>query len=587
MPGVVQRSCAAALLVHGCFMQGVSAQPTAASTPITDLKTLQKAAPLQPLGIASQQTSLQEATSAAQLSSDAASIIGGMTEAFLGSKKVSDRERTCLASGASTLAAAVTQSSADAVNAFHTAQGGLQQQQLQQLQEQPMVAPVPVPLAFNGTAPFVNGNATELAGGSAYPYIIGPTAAPGMTAGTEMVITMEFAARFAGILELEKELAKNCLKEDAVKTLESAAQHMGNVTYMGGRLIANGVDILTELTDATSAYDAGNMRKFGEDLGGAWRKVVLSKRSALDFEMPSAQDVDEMTQGLVASLFGNGMILHVATDAGYVPRPPYPVPQLRGAAVYQSPYVSPYQQSYPAMPTAVNIDLRNCLVANMPLFRSAWAPVFKLFLDASGKTWQDAAEKELTDSSELLISMFDLQVALRTCGLGPQQEAVLLDAMHIGSAHAKLELPEMRSMSPQQERDSMEKSFTEAMQDWKEHSWSAFGAQLGSILRDFLVITFPQKWSVDDAGRLRNLLEETESDRTIFSQHIGSSVSVLSCALLGMMLFVLGSVVLAVRRTQRVQVTALASTEEEAQELQPQQRFLACATYLQEDPLLE
>merc|ERR1712070_370506 len=102
---------------------------------------------------------------------------------------------------------------------------------------------------------------------------------------------------------------------------------MGNATYVGGRLIANGVDILTELTDATSAYDSGKLRKFGEDLGGAWRKVLLSKRSYMDFEMPSSEDMSKMTQGLVASLFGNGMTLHLATDQQIVaPVPPYAVP---------------------------------------------------------------------------------------------------------------------------------------------------------------------------------------------------------------------------------------------------------------------
>merc|ERR1712232_304441 len=175
-----------------------------------------------------------------------------------------------------------------------------------------------------------------------------------------------------------------------------------------------------------------------------------------------------------------------------------------------------------------------------PLFRSAWSPVWKLFLDASAK---------------------DLQVALRTCGLGPEQEAVLLDSMHAGAMHANLNLPEMHKMTTQQERDSLSKSFTMAMQAWKDHSWSGFGAQLGSILRDMIVLTFPQKWSVDDAGRLRNMLQMTET-RSVsdaassLSQHLASTgAGMFFCAVAALLVF--GALTLSLRRTQHVQVALL------------------------------
>merc|ERR1719310_2718384 len=244
MSGVVKRGCAAALLAQGCFTQAASAQSVAPITPVASLDDLQEEAPL----LGTQKAPL--AASGAHVSLDAANIIGGMTEAFLGSNKVSDRERSCLSSGASTLAAAVTQSCRDAVSAFHSAQAGLQQ------------SAVALPPAYKSAVAFPqSANMTlpqqQVAG--AFPYYTGATATvppAGMTGGEETVITLEFAARFAGILELEQQLAKECLQADAVKTMQSVAEHMSNATYMGGRLIANGVDILTELTDATSAFDA-------------------------------------------------------------------------------------------------------------------------------------------------------------------------------------------------------------------------------------------------------------------------------------------------------------------------------------------
>jgi len=238
------------------------------------------------------------------------------------------------------------------------------------------------------------------------------------------------------------------------------------------------------------------------------------------------------------------------------------------------------------MPTEVDIDLRNCLVANMPLFRSAWSPVWNLFLDAGkASSAEEAAEKELTDSGELLLSMLDLQVALRTCGLGPQQEALLLDGMKLGEVHTSLDVPEMRSMTPQQERDNLSKSFAQALQDWKDRSWSAFGAQLGSVLRDMVVLTFPQKWSVDDAGRLRSILELTE---TSSSSPAASKLSQTLC-LSGILFFTASFGMLALVRvlrssTPRAACQSLSDMEEE--HVRPEGGFFL-RTLLQEEVPLE
>eukprot|EP00929_Paragymnodinium_shiwhaense_P116168 TRINITY_DN8547_c0_g2_i1.p1 TRINITY_DN8547_c0_g2~~TRINITY_DN8547_c0_g2_i1.p1 ORF type:complete len:549 (+),score=135.85 TRINITY_DN8547_c0_g2_i1:116-1762(+) len=495
MPRIV-KSIAAALLVHG------AAADAHADAVASSLSDLQKAAPVPT-------TYSNHAATTAHVSNDAAGVVGGMTEAFLGTRKISAEESHCLANGASTLAAAITQSCGDAVDSFRSATAALQTTTLE-----------PVMIA----------NGTLQNSGSAFPWLPTSSTVAPLTGGEETVITLEFAARFAGILDLERQLAKQCLHDDAVKTLETAADHMGNLTYVGGHVIANGVDILTELTDAAAAFDAGNFRRFGQDLGGAWRKVVLSKKSDMGLEMPSEAGIEEMTQSLMASLFGNGLSLQIETDGGMSMTTPMlrgsmygstmsagqpgqaPANPVQPALPVQPAMTAPatVQQPgypYPSGPQTINIDLRNCLVVNMPLFESAWAPVLKLFQDAASK---EAAEAALSDMSALVMSMFDLQLALRMCGLGPYQEAALLDGMKAGTVHTKLDLPEVHSMSPQQERDSMSKAFAEALQDWKLHSWAAFGGQLGSILRDMMVVMFPAKYSVDDLGRLRTLLADSK-----------------------------------------------------------------------------
>merc|ERR1712125_131018 len=48
------------------------------------------------------------------------------------------------------------------------------------------------------------------------------------------------------------------------------------------------------------------------------------------------------------------------------------------------------------------------------------------------------------------------------------------------------------------------------MQDWREHAWTPFGRQLGDLLRNMVVMTFPQKYALDASGQLQQLIQEAE-----------------------------------------------------------------------------
>merc|ERR1719356_310761 len=58
---------------------------------------------------------------------------------------------------------------------------------------------------------------------------------------------------------------------------DKAKANLGNLTFVGGHLVANGVTIVDDLAGALTAYDAKNFRGFGSKIGHSWRQVALAK----------------------------------------------------------------------------------------------------------------------------------------------------------------------------------------------------------------------------------------------------------------------------------------------------------------------
>lgn len=94
-----------------------------------------------------------------------------------------------------------------------------------------------------------------------------------------------------------------------------------------------------------------------------------------------------------------------------------------------------------------------------------------------------------------------MQLALTRCGIGPLQETVLIDALESGSLHTQLGMPDQKVTS-----EGISKMVAVAIKDFEGENWFDFGAQLGKVLQDMLVATFPQKYEVDLTGQLKNSL---------------------------------------------------------------------------------
>merc|ERR1712228_765338 len=157
-----------------------------------------------------------------------------------------------------------------------------------------------------------------------------------------------------------------------------------------------------------------------------------------------------------------------------------------------------------------------CIKENMPLLKSAWAPVFGLAEAAAGST------AEAPEASDFMMSMMDVQLALKQCNIGPAEEAMLVDAWEGGGdLKAKVSVP-----NENVETASVATLLASALEDYKDQQYYTFGKQLGKALQDMVVVTFPLKYEVDASGKLRNtILGDSESGDSSTQNAHGSVLS--------------------------------------------------------------
>jgi len=333
--------------------------------------------------------------------------------------------------------------------------------------------------------------------------------------GETAFLALDLAAKFASMLRFERKLAEKCLQGDALDALNTAGVHLHDMSYVGGHLAANGVDVMTEISSAINAYDDADYYLFGKNMGAAWRKVLLSKeRSHVNLPQPSSEAVEEITQSFFSSFFGRGASLQVLTDADKSAQRFIEVPPLQETADSVSasspdaglepvPIAAPVPGT--TQPEKVfSVDLHSCVSKNMQLFESAWAPIREILEDVedapSGGLGQLASDGPSINT--LAMSMFDLQTALETCNIGNEKEAMLIDSLLSDSHfHTSIDLPEAKIR-----QDEVSKGVREAVQDWRTQRWSALGSQLGDLLRGQVLLAFPQKYAIDDMGMLRHQL---------------------------------------------------------------------------------
>merc|ERR1712217_297975 len=196
-------------------------------------------------------------------------------------------------------------------------------------------------------------------------------------------------------------------------------------------------------------------------------------------------------------------------------------------------------------------------VGNMPLWKSAWTPVFELVSTAT--TASENAETPST--SDLMSSLMDVQLALRRCDISPTTEAMLIDTFESGGKFkAKLDVPDSQAHA-----DAVPSLLSSALEDFKERNWHAFGSQLGKAVQQAVVVSFPQEYEVDDTGRLHKIvMEATELGQTSTPWKGGSAVA----ALFGLVSVLFSALVFLVAIRSRMSVLRMTRTSTQDYDLE-------------------
>lgn len=117
--------------------------------------------------------------------------------------------------------------------------------------------------------------------------------------------------------------------------------------------------------------------------------------------------------------------------------------------------------------------------------------------------------------------MMQFPMALEKCGLSTDMQTMLTDAIEsLKDVKVKLTIPIGQHATPNT-ADIMAK----AVEDWTNWNFESFGYQMGKMLREIIMLAFPQKYSVDASGRLRKYSQAAVMKRK--SSVVSASVAII------------------------------------------------------------
>jgi len=287
------------------------------------------------------------------------------------------------------------------------------------------------------------------------------------------------------IIQTAKAIVQTCMTNAVVDTMEVAAQHLRNLRYLAGHLVANDVDVMTELLGAMNAFNQGNSRAIGRHIGAAMRKVLPPTSSSFAGGLPHARAIEDMSEGLLMGFFGPGFVFSVQ-------RPHSSSKTTDGVHLHSS---SRMHATSHKMQTIWSVDLHRCVVGNLPLLQAAWAIMLHtLSQHTAGKT-----SLVPNGAAKAAAALIQLPNALRKCNIGKRQEVMLMDSMRaISQVHAKLELPSQHTKG-----FDFSQLFGAAAQNLNAHHWHECGEEIGKLLRLLIVKIFPERYEVSTTGQLQ------------------------------------------------------------------------------------
>jgi len=293
-------------------------------------------------------------------------------------------------------------------------------------------------------------------------------------------MAMELGFTMKQIVSETQDLIGTCIHSDAKSAFQQAGQHAMSLKHITGHFMANGADIVNELSDAVLAYEKKNATQFGTDFGTAMRKLFLSNNTNgnLPEGLPDDKQIANLTSGFLQGFFGKGTFLnvHLAKD----PNNP------------------------------LNVDMHNCVQKNVAFFQQIWgAGAFLFEQKAAGVSSTpsqgglDSDAGRIQFGTTLAFTMMEMPSAMSKCGISSEQQSMIMDAVKSMGAgvSTKVQLPGMNVSKTQLTDD-----FAALMKEWSAGHWFEAGTNLGALMQESAVKFYPMKYSIDANGFLRRQL---------------------------------------------------------------------------------
>lgn len=324
-----------------------------------------------------------------------------------------------------------------------------------------------------------------------------------MVAMEASALFLEVGMSFSQMMKLTHEIVLDCVKGDALATFHLAMEHMKDLHFLERHFLGNGGDVLAEMADAVKAFEAGDKNRFGNLLGQALRKIVLSKQlqHALPKGIPAGMVMENVTEGFAEGFFGKGATLMVD---------------------------SPEDPEHP-----IKIDLHQCVGNNLNFFQKILQSTNQFFHSQHQTAgdhqarFQDSAKERAQFTTGMAMAMMQMPIALKQCNLNKHQESMLIDGLKSMGTDMKFDFVNGGKAPSKQ---AVANSMATVIKDWSQFKWNNFGRDSGSLMQAMAHQMFPEKYSIDEDGRLKQLLEEAEKSWLSGNRSVLAPVA-LACGL--------------------------------------------------------
>lgn len=301
--------------------------------------------------------------------------------------------------------------------------------------------------------------------------------------GTLVSAGMDGSMKLTSLVTLATTLMKNCVKGDALAMLKETGEHFIDMQYLGHRFLVSGVDIAHRLSDAIVAYERKDWHRFGADIGTSIRKILLSnstRGSRLPEGVPEEAIIQETTEGLMGGFFRSGTGVEITDSA--------------------------------APDVDIQLDLHRCIAGNHEFFKEVWLAMWNLIAELSVQVGNHDFQNPFTDKNddgsqpkwmgEIMVAMMQVPMALSRCNIDADTQEMLMQAIK------SIKYLKVHFLFPQHmiTADEATKRMAMAIQSWTNWDFKGFGTQIGKLLREFVLMMYPQQYSVDASGRLRRQL---------------------------------------------------------------------------------